>query len=87
MDVTFGMGIIKLIKEAMYELDRDELTMKEFVHKIKTDESFAKYGRTWAVYGKQWRRIEKRYGSSPTYKVGQIKNLVELIKENMIVED
>jgi len=70
-------------RACMYELDRDELTMEEFVNKIKTDESFARvWGELGPVYGKQWRRIEKRHGSSPTYKVDQIKNLIELIKEN-----
>jgi len=70
-------------RACLYELDRDELTMEEFVNKIKTDESFARvWGELGPVYGKQWRRIEKRHGSSPTYKVDQIKNLIELIKEN-----
>jgi len=70
-------------RACMYELDRDELTMEEFVNKIKTDESFARvWGELGPVYGKQWRRIDKRHGSSPTYKVDQIKTLVELIKEN-----
>ena len=70
-------------RACMYELDRDELTMEEFVERIKTDESFARvWGELGPVYGKQWRRVEKRHGSSPTYKVDQIKNLIELIKEN-----
>lgn len=70
-------------RACMYELDRDELTMEEFVNKIKTDESFARvWGELGPVYGKQWRRVEKKHGSSPTYKVDQIKNLIELIKEN-----
>ena len=70
-------------RACMYELDRDELTMEEFVEKIKTDKSFAKvWGELGPVYGKQWRRIGKRHGSSPTYIVDQIKNLIELIKEN-----
>jgi len=70
-------------RACLYELDRDELTMEEFVNKIKTDESFARvWGELGPVYGKQWRRVEKRHGSSPTYKVDQIKNLIELIREN-----
>ena len=70
-------------RACMYELDRDELTLEEFVDKIKNDELFAKtWGELGPVYGKQWRRVTKRYGSSPTYIVDQIKNLVELIKEN-----
>ena len=70
-------------RACMYELDRDELTLKEFVEKIKTDEGFARvWGELEPVYGKQWRRIEKRHGSSPTYKIDQIKNLIENIKEN-----
>ena len=66
-----------------YELDRDELTFEEFIDKIKSDEDFAQvWGELGPVYGKQWRRIGKRKGSGPTYIVDQIKNLVELIKEN-----
>jgi len=66
-----------------YELEDAPLTQKEFVEKIKTDNSFSKvWGELGPVYGKQWRRIGKRYGSSPTYIVDQIKNLIELIKEN-----
>jgi len=70
-------------RACMYELDRDELTLKEFVDKIKTDESFARvWGELGPVYGKQWRSVSKRYGSSPTYKIDQIKNLIENINEN-----
>jgi len=66
-----------------YELEDAPLTLPEFVEKIKTDDDFARvWGELGPVYGKQWRRIEKRYGSSPTYKIDQIKNLIELIKEN-----
>ena len=66
-----------------YELEDAPLTQKEFVEKIKTDDDFARvWGELGPVYGKQWRRIEKRHGSSPTYKIDQIKNLIELIKEN-----
>ena len=66
-----------------YELDRDELTFEEFIDKIKSDEDFAQvWGELGPIYGKQWRRIGKRKGSGPTYIVDQIKNLVELIKEN-----
>ena len=70
-------------RACMYELDRDERTLKEFVDKIKTDESFARvWGELGPVYGKQWRSVSKRYGSSPTYKIDQIKNLIENINEN-----
>ena len=70
-------------RACMYELDRDELTLEEFVDKIKTDEGFARvWGELGPVYGKQWRRVTKRHGSSPTYIVDQIKNLLELIKDN-----
>ena len=49
-------------RACMYELDRDELTLKEFVDKIKTDESFARvWGELGPVYGKQWRSVSKRY--------------------------
>ena len=70
-------------RACMYELDREELTLEEFVERIKSDFSFAKvWGELGPVYGKQWRSISKRYGSSPTYKIDQIQNLVETIKEN-----
>ena len=70
-------------RACMYELDREELTLEEFVKRIKSDFSFAKvWGELGPVYGKQWRSISKRYGSSPTYKIDQIQNLIETIKEN-----
>ena len=64
----------------MYELDRDELTMEEFVDKIKTDESLRVWGELETVYGNNGEGLV-RHGSVLTYVVGQIKN-VKLIEEN-----
>ena len=62
---------------------KDELTQKEFVQKIKTDDEFAKeWGELGPIYGKQWRNWDYSYGSGPTYKIDQIKDLIENIKEN-----
>ena len=62
---------------------KDELTQQEFVQKIKTDDEFAKeWGELGPIYGKQWRNWDYRYGSGPTYKIDQIKDLIENIKEN-----
>ena len=33
------------------------------------------------MYGKQWRNVSKRVGSGPTYKIDQLKDLIEGIKE------
>ncbi len=62
---------------------KHELTQQEFVQKIKTDDDFAaKWGELGPIYGKQWRNWDYRYGSGPTYKIDQIKDLIENIKEN-----
>ena len=62
---------------------KDELTQQEFVQKIKTDDEFAKeWGELGPIYGKQWRNWDYRYGSGPTYKIDQIKDLIQNIKEN-----
>jgi thymidylate synthase len=62
---------------------KDKLTQQEFVQKIKSDDEFAKeWGELGPIYGKQWRNWDYRYGSGPTYKIDQIKDLIENIKEN-----
>ena len=62
---------------------KDKLTQQEFVQKIKSDNEFAKeWGELGPIYGKQWRNWDYRYGSGPTYKIDQIKDLIENIKEN-----
>jgi thymidylate synthase len=66
-----------------YELENAPLTISEFVEKIKTDDDFARvWGELGPVYGKQWRSWDVRYGSGPTIKIDQIKDLIENIKEN-----
>ncbi len=67
-------------RTCMYELDRDELKMEEFVNKIKTDESFARvWGELGPVYGKQWRNCTTDYGET---SIDQITNLINEIKTN-----
>ena len=34
-----------------------------------------------SLYGKQWRNVNRRVGSGPTYKIDQLKDLVKGIKE------
>ncbi len=52
---------------------------KEFITKIKEDDSFAeKWGDLGPVYGKQWRRWEGVNG----IKIDQIQNAVDTIKNN-----
>lgn len=49
-------------------------TIKEFIEKIKNDESFAKkYGNLGPIYGKQWRDFNG---------IDQLKNVIEEIKKN-----
>ena len=67
-------------RACLYELDRDELTMEQFVKKIKTDESFARvWGELGPVYGKQWRNCTTDYGET---SIDQITNLINEIKTN-----
>ena len=61
----------------------DIATQKEFIELIKNNSEFAsQWGELGPIYGKQWRSVSKRDGSSPTHKIDQIKNLIENIKEN-----
>jgi len=56
-----------------------EAGIKEFVEKIKTDDSFAKeHGELGPVYGYQWRNWKTPEGR----RVDQIQNAVDLINEN-----
>ena len=62
---------------------KDKLTQKEFIQKIKSDYKFARvWGELGPIYGKQWRNWDYRYGSGPTCKIDQIKDLIKNIKEN-----
>lgn len=61
-----------------------ELTLEEFVEKIKTDDIFAKkWGELGPVYGRQWRKWSayNEYDAEPEL-VDQIRNLVEDLKSN-----
>lgn len=81
-DIWTGDAYKQYQRACMYELDRDELSLDEFREKIKTDKLFAKtWGELGPIYGKQWRRIGKRIGSSPTYRIDQIKDLIKNLKE------
>jgi thymidylate synthase len=54
-------------------------TIKEFVHKIKDDEAFAKkYGDLGFVYGKQWRN----WIGSEGFSVDQIRDVMHSLKKN-----
>lgn len=53
--------------------------IKEFIEKIKTDESFAKdYGNLGPIYGYQWRNWPKPDGGH----IDQLKNVVDQLKKN-----
>ena len=61
----------------------EPLTMEEFMEDFNEDQEFRdQWGELGPIYGKQWRSVSKRDGSSPTHKIDQIKNLIENIKEN-----
>lgn len=56
--------------------------MKDFVSKIKEDESFAKeYGNLGPVYGRQWRAWEVET-SAGKVKIDQLQNAINLLKTN-----
>jgi thymidylate synthase len=56
--------------------------MKDFVEKIKSDESFAKeYGNLGPVYGRQWRCWEMETGSGKMC-IDQLQNAINQIKSN-----
>ena len=71
------------VRTCKYDLDREHLSENEFIEKIKTNENFARvWGELGPIYGKQWRSLDRTYGSNFTYKVDQIKNLINLLKTN-----
>jgi len=81
-DIWTGDAYKQYQRACMYELERDELTLDEFRKKIKDDYSFANiWGELGPLYGKQWRNVNRRVGSGPTYKIDQLKDLVKGIKE------
>lgn len=58
---------------------KEPLSMPEFVHKIKENDSFAKkWGELGPVYGVQWRRWKTTDGK----EIDQIKKIIEQIKKN-----
>jgi thymidylate synthase len=69
---------------------QDTPPMEEFIHKIKTDDDFAKvWGELGPIYGRQWRSWNKfMYDtSSPnfdlnSYPIDQIQNLINELKTN-----
>lgn len=60
----------------------EELTYKEFTHKIKTDEDFAHlFGDMGPIYGRQWREWES-HSWGETITIDQITNVIKQIKED-----
>ena len=60
------------------------LSKEEFINKIKTDDEFAKkWGELGPIYGKQWRRVDKKNGNPYKYEpIDQIANLINDLKTN-----
>lgn len=69
-------------RACMYLLELDDLTQKEFIELIKTDDEFAsQWGQLGPIYGKQWRKWKIADGSFTRY-VDQIQSLIDELKEN-----
>ena len=66
-------------KEHMEKSQKEFLSMKEFIARIKSDDVFAKqWGELGPVYGVQWRRWKTVDGK----EIDQIQNVVDQIKKN-----
>jgi thymidylate synthase len=86
------VGKTKLLENSKKNRTLTEpFTIEEFIHKIKTDDEFAKkWGELGPIYGKQWKRwteyhVEKFNGGNPTIverTVDQIQNLINDLKTN-----
>jgi len=67
---------------------KDELTQKEFIQRIKTDDEFAKvWGELGPIYGKQWRdwhsqKFNVAKGEGYLLQIDQIAKLIVDIKKN-----
>jgi len=62
---------------------KDELTQKEFVQKIKTDDEFAKeWGELGPIYGKQWRKWSFPEVNGYFGPIDQIRILIQSLKTN-----
>lgn len=60
---------------------RNDLSYKEFIEKVKTDDSFAElHGDLGNIYGKQWRSWEVSEISGAT--IDQITNVIESLKND-----
>ncbi len=67
----------KIYKKKVEEKKLPDLTQKEFIEKIKTDDDFAKkYGELPFIYGQQWRR----WPASDGREIDQLAWIVDTIK-------